>query len=145
MKRKLFTVSLWIAASLTAVSCDDDKVVADVDLPNSARVFLSTYFGGVNVRRIEREEGTGYSVQLTNRTEVDFDGNGNWIEVEGEDGVYIPTGFILPAITTYVDDTYPHDGINGIEKHAAGYQVELVKQDAGLLFDNAGSFVRIDP
>lgn len=136
----------WALATATffALSCDDDKVVGEVELPAISRTFLSSNFSGVNVSRIEKDANS-YSVYLSNRIEVEFSLAGEWTEVDGEDGISIPTGFILPQIVAYVSDNYPTNSINGIEKTAAGFDIDLVRQDIDLVFAQDGAFVRVDP
>ncbi|MFD1769085.1 PepSY-like domain-containing protein [Sphingobacterium suaedae] len=144
MKKTVIGLSFLAAVSCASVSCDDDKVISDVELPESSRTFLSSHFNNINVSRIEKE-GAGYSVYLANKIEIDFNSTGDWLEVDGEDGVSIPTGFILPQIVDYVEDNYPTTTINGIEKKASGFDVDLVQQDTDLVFDVNGGFVRVDP
>jgi hypothetical protein len=144
MKTKLIGLSILAVISLATFSCDDDKEIQAVDLPATSSTFLSTYFNGVKILRVEKE-GSKYAVDLENKIEVDFSENGEWTEVDGQDGVTIPTGFILPNIVEYVTTTYPDNSINGIEKKTGGYDVDLVKQDIDLIFDQDGDFVRVDP
>lgn len=146
MKKTLFGLSLLAIVSFTTVSCDDDKVISEAELPKNSQNFISEYFGGQPYSRVEKE-GRNYSVKLGERgsqIEVDFDADGNWIEVDGDDGVRIPTGFISPKIVAYVEDNYPNDGINGIEKNVPGFDVDLVVSDIDLIFNTTGDFVRED-
>ena len=147
MKKTLLGLSLLAMISFTTVSCDDDdKVISDAELPKTSQDFIASYFGGSAYSRVEKE-GKNYSVKLGERgkqIEIDFDAQGNWTEVDGDDGVYIPTAFILDNIVKYVGDTYPNDGINGIEKIPAGFEVDLVVSDIDLIFNSEGAFVRQD-
>ena len=144
MKTQILTLACIAAISFTAMSCDDDKVIGETDLPQASRDFLATHFAGVNVTRIEKEKDN-YSVHLSNRVEVDFNNSGEWTEVDGEDGVAIPTGYILPQIVAYVEDNYSGNPINGIEKVRSGFDVDLVRQDVDLVFVQNVGFVRVDP
>ncbi|TDS12438.1 PepSY-like domain-containing protein [Sphingobacterium paludis] len=144
MKTQILKLAFLAAVSFTAMSCDDDKMVGETDLPQASRDFLATHFAGVNVTRIEKERDS-YSVYLSNRIEIDFNNSGEWTEVDGEDGVAIPTGYILPQIVAYVEDNYSGNPINGIEKVRAGFDVDLVRQDIDLVFGPDGGFVRVDP
>ncbi|TYR32972.1 hypothetical protein FXV77_18210 [Sphingobacterium phlebotomi] len=153
MKKTLFGLSLLAIVSFITVSCDDDKVISEAELPKKSQDFISEYFAGKSYSRVEKD-GRNYSVKLGeqgNQIEVDFDADGNWIEVDGDDGVYIPTGFILPKIVAYVADNYPNpapnadkENINGIEKNTRGFDVDLVTSDTDLIFDTNGDFVRVD-
>lgn len=117
MRKAILGLSALLIGAVVFMSCDDDEVISEADLPALSKTFLSTHFSGVNVNRIEKERDN-YSVHLANRIEVDFNKEGEWIEVDGEDGVVIPTGFILPKIVAYVDDQYKDNDFNGIEKKA---------------------------
>ncbi len=146
MKKTLFGLSLLAMTSFSTISCDDDKVISEAELPKKSQDFISEYFAGKSYSRVEKE-GKNYSVKLGepgSQIEVDFDADGNWMEVDGDDGIYIPTGFILPKIVDYVEDNHPNDGINGIEKIASGFDVDLVVSDTDLIFNASGDFVRQD-
>ena len=144
MKTQIFKLAFLAVVSFSAMSCDDDQVIGETELPQASRDFLATHFAGVNVTRIEKETNN-YSVHLSSRVEVDFNNSGEWTEVDGEDGVSIPTSFILPQIVAYVADNYNGNPINGIEKVPAGFEVDLVRQDIDLVFGQDGNFVRVDP
>jgi|SRR5690606_34840188 len=153
MKKTLFGLSLLAMVSFATVSCDDDKVISESELPKTSQNFISEYFSGQTYSRVEKD-GRNYSVKLGERgsqIEIDFDADGNWVEVDGDNGVYIPTSFILPNIVAYVADNYPSPApneskvnINGIEKKAQGFEVDLVTSDIDLVFDANGEFVRQD-
>lgn len=146
MKKTLIVLSLAAIVSFTTVSCDDDKVISEAELPKNSQNFISEYFGGQAYSSVEKD-GRTYSVKLGDRgsqIEIDFDAEGNWIEVDGDDGVRIPTSFIAPKIVAYVVDNYPNDGINGIEKVASGFDVDLVILDVDLIFNASADFVRED-
>lgn len=154
MKKALFGLSLLAMVSFSMISCDDDDdIISEGELPQNAQNFIAEYFGGQSYSRVEKE-GKSYSVELGERgsqIEVDFNADGEWTEVDGDDGIYIPTGFILPKIVAYVEDNFPSSAphadkvnINGIEKKSPGFEVDLVTSGADLVFDNNGDFVRED-
>ena len=63
-------------------------------LPQPARDFISIHFPHTSIREVEREDDiNGYSVELKDRTELEFTANGDWLKVDGEDGNSIPTTF----------------------------------------------------
>lgn len=142
MKKTVLGLSLMIA-TVAFVSCDDEKVVPVNEIPATSQAFLDTYFDGYSINKVEKE-GTQYSVSLQGGVEVDFNAQGDWTEVDGSDGVVIPTGFILEPIVAYVMGEYPNDKINGIEKKVSGYDVDLLAEDLDLLFDLDGKYTGID-
>lgn len=146
MKTKVLMVMFISFLSLGYISCEKESIVGEDQLPVAAKEFLSTHFSEVKIVRIEKEKdarGTEYSVKLADGMEADFDKSGNWIEVDAVDGMAIPTGFILPGIIEYVNESYPNTTINGIEKKKSSYEVEL-NNDLELVFDLNGQFLRVD-
>lgn len=153
MKKTLFGLSLLAMVSFATVSCDDDKVIPEGELPQNSQNFISEHFAGQSYSRIEKD-GRNYSVKLGERgsqIEVDFDANGNWVEVDADDHIHLPTGFINSSIVGYVKTNYPvpapneaQSNINSIEKKASGFDVDLVAPDIDLIFDTNGNFVRVD-
>lgn len=153
MKKALFGLTLLTMVSFTMVSCDDDKVIPEGELPQNSKNFISEHFGGQSYSRIEKD-GRNYSIKLGERgsqIEIDFDADGNWIEVDGDDHMHLPTGFIDAKIVDYVKTHYavpaPNEAksnINSIEKKASGFDVDLVAPDIDLIFDTKGDFVRVD-
>lgn len=142
--RKIIGIALLASCALGMQSCDDDKLIPETELPQSAKVFLQAYFPDIAILRVEKE-AANYSVDLAAGLAVDFDNKGEWLAVYAADGQSIPTGFIKPNILAYVAQNYPQNAFNGIEKEAYGFDVELVQGDIDLVFDKEGVFVRVDP
>ncbi|GET45189.1 PepSY-like domain-containing protein [Capnocytophaga felis] len=109
----------------------------------NANNFLATYFPSIAVKKIEVESNK-VEYDLANGVDIDFDLNGNWINVDAPDRQSIPTGFIPAAITRYVQANYSRYAFNSIEKKATSYEVELVGFKRDLIFDLNGNFVRLD-
>ena len=145
MRRTILGTALLAVLGFTIISCDDDDtIIPHKELPVVSKAFLNTYFNGVDIIHVEKE-GANYSVNLASKVEIDFNSDGEWIELDGENGVTIPTGFINPKIVNYVTKNYPDNGFNGIEKNINGYDVDLVQNNVDLIFDMDGNFLRLDP
>lgn len=144
MNKLFLGLSLLTAVSFTTISCDDDdKAITLNELPATSSTFLEAYFPTHDILRVEKE-GRGYSVDLSGNIEVDFNQNGDWVEVDGRFNTEIPTGFILNPIKAYVAEQYPTNKFSSIEKIAQGFEVELSQNDIDLIFDQEGKFIRID-
>lgn len=141
MKKLIF--GLLALGSLSMLACDDDKPIAPADLPINSTAFIAKYFPDATILHVEKD-AKGYAVDLSNQIDVEFDATGEWIEVDGEDGIAIPVGFIPNIIAEYVAQQYASNQINGIEKTKAGYSVDLFPTDLDLYFDQEGKFIRIE-
>ena len=144
---------LLCGAFIPLVSCDDDhdevETIITVDnLPDAAKTFLSTFFYGVDVQKIEKETvGTViiYEVDLVNGYEVVFNSDGDWIEVDAPEGKTIPSGIAPEVIENYLNTNYSGYGINEINKTGMGYNIELTNGQGGpgitLNFNEAGEVI----
>lgn len=153
MKKLSFSLSLLlilVVSGFTFTSCsnDDDDMnettITVKDLPQTAQNFLNDYFPNIPVTTVEMEAiGTTviYEVDLSDGTEIVFNSDGIWQQVDAPDGKTIPTGFILPGIMDYVNDNYQGYGINEINRSGEGYIVEINSSDeVTLTFNSIGEY-----
>ena len=85
MKKVLSILVLALIAVQFAFA--GDVITRDAkQLPLTARNFINQYFTKPQISHIKIETGMlgskKYEVLLTDRTEIDFDSNGNWTEVD---------------------------------------------------------------
>ena len=155
MKKIILGTALFSLFAFTTVSCnndDDTNTTQTVELntlPTEGKNFVTTYFSGIEIARIEKHspakvDGTMYEVDFVNRDEVDFDQNGTWLKVEAEGNRPIPTGFRVPSIVSYFKMNYPSLEMHQIERKYDGFEVELTN-DLDLIFNLTGEFIRIQP
>lgn len=130
---------------LVAVSCDDDdEVVNQSELPAVAQAFLDTHFEGIEVARVERDtetQGVRYDVLLRDGTELEFDQNGNWTDVDCKTRA-VPVAIVPEPITAYVTAQYPNLLIVQIEHESYGYDIDL-SNDLDIRFDPQYNVIRI--
>ncbi len=145
MKRLLFILSLIVAVTIGAQARDtyahDDSV-----LPEAAKATLSQNFKSkVSLVKIEKELGRidEYEVILTDGTEVSFDRNGNWKNVETSASKAVPSSLVPAGVSEYVKKNHPGTKIVGLEKERKGYEVEL-SNGIDMKFDLSGAFLRYD-
>lgn len=156
MKKIFTTLVLCTAIGFTLSSCDNDddhptttEIMTEANLPEPAKNFINQFFSDYPVQTIKKIvnpnaiQTTIYEVEYTNRMEIDFDVAGNWLDVDSENNLPIPTGFILPSIMDYVKTNYPLAQVKGIEKKTMGFEVELTNK-IDLIFDPNGQFIRLD-
>ena len=84
-----------------------------------------------------------YEVIMTDGTEIKFDPQGNWKEVETRSSSSVPEGFVPLAIRKYVKANHAGTRVVGIEKTRKGYEVEL-SDGIDMQFNKDAEFVRYD-
>jgi hypothetical protein len=145
MKKILSIVAFATAALFALQSCDDDdKLVSYDDLPSVAKEFGANNFPTETITSTLKDYDTfGYTYQVTlsDGTAIEFDKDGDWIEIENRvSGV---STSVLPAkILDYITANYANSFVVDIEKDR-GYDVEL-NTGLDLDFDSDGNFERID-
>lgn len=125
----------------------NEVVVNPSTLPATAKTFIDTHFPNATIRLVEKQNtananGSVYDVSLSNGFEIDFDVNGNWIDIDGNHQA-IPTALIPEKIKTYVTANYPAQFITSIDNEKTYTEVEL-NNNVELVFDTQGNFLRID-
>lgn len=115
-------------------------MVSCASLPPEARNFVSTHFPNAKIVEVEREDnGQRFSVEMSDKTEIEFTRDGNWVKVEAEDANSIPTTFLPKAIAEYA----AKNGliIEGISKTNIGFRVDFVGNAPDAYFDSKGDLV----
>lgn len=147
MKKTLSLFAFMFVAliGLAFTSCDgkDADTIEPEDLPTSITTFLNTYYPGQRIMRSVKTNGKDgkYEIRLHNGHEIDFNDNGEWIDVDAPEGETIPGGIAPAPIALYVVTNYAGAGINEISKESYGYDVELTS-GVDLEFDKNGKFLK---
>lgn len=113
-------------------------------LPAAITAFVKQHFPNATIVGVEPDYDHGgleYDVYLSDGTQVDFDANNQWDQVESMRGV--PAAFIPKAIATYVRGNYRNLAITKINKEYHGYEIELAN-GLDLTFDRSGRFLGMD-
>lgn len=146
MMKRLF-IALIALISVSVASMAKDTYSRDASaLPKAAQETLSRNFKSkVSIIKIDKDLGriSEYEVILTDGTEITFDRNGNWDNVEVGVKGKIPSAFIPSAIAGYVKKNMPGTKIIGIDRERSGYDVEL-SNGVEMKFDKDGRFLRYD-
>ena len=112
-------------------SCDDEKKIDFGDLPSEARSFIENYFPSADILSIVQEKEDGrkeYQVKLSDGTDMEFDEDGEWTNIECYFSP-LPTGILPANVITKVEELHPEAYINGVEKELGGYVVEVTDAD----------------
>lgn len=115
------------------------------ELPAAAQTFLKQYFGDKQISYIKVESeffSKKYEVVMTDRTKIEFDGKGNWEEVDGKRNV-LPLELIPLYVREFVDAQYPGVTYHKIERDRGEVEVEL-SNHLGLTFNKNGQLIDID-
>lgn len=146
MKTKLNLAAVAIIGLSFGLSANAQKtVITKAVLPVNAQTFLKTHFTGQEPTYILQDKetfSTDYKVQFANNMEVEFDGKGNWEEVDGNHQP-IPVTVLPKAITNYVKTNFAGATVTKIDKGTWGYEVDL-SNALELEFNSKGNFIRID-
>lgn len=118
-------------------------------LPKNARDFISTSFSSVKTEEVKENsnwqiwEDEKYEVRLSNGMQLDFDENGDIIEIDSNNNEAIPETALPSTIVSYVKSKHPDAKVVGWEKQGKGQEVEL-SNDVEVEFDKDGNFLKID-
>lgn len=138
---------LALAIFAVQFSFAGDIITQDAkQLPLVARNFINRHFTKPQIHYIKIEseilQNKKYEVQLADFTEIDFDKQGNWLEVDCKKAA-IPAALIPTSIQEYVKTNFPREIITKIERERSGMKIEL-SNDYSLKFNKKGKFVSID-
>lgn len=124
-----------------------EKYSHDINtLPAAAQTTVKNNFkASVSHIKIEKELGrvSEYDVVLTDGSEITFDRNGNWKDVEVRKNGSVPASFVPAEIAKYIKQTQKNVKVIGIEKKKSGYEVEL-SNGVDMKFNSKGEFLRYD-
>ena len=140
--RKLFTImifcSVWFASA-------QETVIQKKDLPKAAQEFLTKEYANNDWAIGKKDQGSRslkYEVTLADGTEIEFNKDGNWKEIDGK-GTQIGAHFIPNKIAQYVKSNYPGQSFTKIDKSDRKIEVKLTNH-VELEFTKDGDFVKID-
>jgi hypothetical protein len=140
---------LFCASTLLLVACDsggddDSEQLESRELPAAIQSFLTSTFPGESIRFSERY-ATGFEVVLNNGIEIEFNGAGDWLDIDG--GATALPGRALALVPTRAVTTARqrfNSPIVEIDRTPAyGFDLQVASgQD--LEFNSNGELLRID-
>jgi len=123
-----------------------ETVIDQSQLPANARSFVTKYFSDATVAHAVKDKEiakTEYEVRLSDGSKMEFDGDGNWKEVESKTQSLSAMTFVPQSIRDYIAKNFPTHQIRKIEKSSQKYEVKLTN-GLELEFDLNGKFLRTD-
>ncbi len=115
------------------------------DLPAAAQTFITRHFGDKKISYIKVESelfSKSYEVVMTDRTKIEFDGKGNWQEVDCKRAA-LPQALVPAYAEDLVATQYPGMTCNKIERDRGEVEVKL-SNGLSLKFNKSGKLIDID-
>lgn len=115
------------------------------ELPVAAQTSLKQYFENRQISYIKVESeflSKKYEVVMTDRTKIEFDGKGNWEEVDCKRSE-LPKTLVPDYIQRFVNEQYPGVTYHKIERDRGEIEVELSNR-LSLKFNKKGQLIDID-
>lgn len=143
---KKFLALLFMAFLTIQATFAGDVITQDAkQLPLVARNFINRHFTRPQFSYIKIDSeflSKKYEVVLSDRTKIEFNGDGEWEEVDGKRN-NIPTTIIPAHIKQYVEANYPGVSFTKIERDRGEVEVELTNR-LSLTFNKKGQLIDID-
>lgn len=144
---KKFLLAIFTILGIATFAQAKDTYAHDASvLPKAAQTTIANNFKAkVSVVKIDKDFGrvSEYEVILTDGTEISFDRDGNWENVEVNNSKAVPSNFVPKAIQDYVNRNQKGARIVGIDKGKHGFDIEL-SNGIEMKFDKSGNFKRYD-
>ncbi|MEG2514694.1 MAG: PepSY-like domain-containing protein [Bacteroidaceae bacterium] len=145
MRKK--AVMFMLAMLTLQVVMAGDVITKDINqLPVTARTFISKYFPKVTVSYIKVDKdmfkSKTYDATLSNSTEIEFNGKGEWTEVDCKKKA-IPQALIPVEIAKYIQTNYADQKVVKIERDRKGCTVGLAN-GLDVQFDPYGGFLKLE-
>lgn len=122
-----------------------DRTITVKQLPARAQTFINQHYKGVAIVQATEDKDlfeTDYKVILANGTEIDFDADGFWEEIENTRNA-LPGEVVPQQIANHIKKHFNFQKVTQIDKNHDGYEVTLAN-GTELEFDNQRNFIRTD-
>lgn len=128
---------------------EEEQLISYAQLPSMAQTLLKTHFPSSEPILIKQEmetNNTTYKVYTQDGFKIEFNQEGNWMEIETKQSKEIPTSLFPIPLVDYIKAHYSDFKFLSIERKRNGFEVELQKgrQEIELLFDQEGNFLSIE-
>ena len=140
----MFFTYCFLLISITANA--QETIIVRKQLPLNAQKLIKTNFSDKTIDYIIADKeliSTDYSVKFTDGSEIDFNSNDIWTEIDCKRNA-IPSKLVKPSIANYVNKKFPNTQIEKIEKSVLKRQEIKLSNGLELEFNSKGEFVKID-
>ena len=130
------------------VSAGNDMRTKDVKkLPEVSQRFIAKYFPNEKIAQIKVDKDAmqkrDYDVLFESGTEIDFDSNGEWKDVNCVKGTAVPSALIPAKITGHIEKEFSGKTIRSISRDKKEYELEL-SDGMEVKYDLNGNFIGVD-
>lgn len=124
----------------------DDRPITFEQLPVQSQQLIKSHFSELSIALVKMDSDfleKSYEVIFTNGNKIEFDGRGNWKEIDCK-WTQCPDKLIPVQIKNYVKQYYPNNRICQITKETwNGYEVDL-SNGLSLEFNSSFKLIEID-
>lgn len=148
MKKILLLLAVAMLSIATVMADDDKAPVPYKKLPDLGKRTIASYFPQAEVvttmKSTDKGQKNRYHVVLTDKTEIEFDKDGNWLDVECVDST-VPSRMVSGMIRMYLDQNYNGAQVVKMERESKTDDIK-VKLDNGtkLKFTRDFKFIGVD-
>ncbi len=143
MKKQILTLATILFLCVSAFA--QNGMTQFEQLPATAQEFVKTYFKDYKIQYVfsDREfADVDYKIRFEDGTEIEFNAKGDWTDVSGKRNC-IPTGFIIPEITSFVEANHKDMCITDVEREFNRITIELNNQ-LEIEFNSKGKLISYD-
>jgi hypothetical protein len=129
---------------LWMTGCEEDQILAQVELPQQIQSFVSTHFPGKTILQAEKDKeflDSEFHITLSDLTSLEFNRKGEIIDINGLTA--LPESVIPTKLANYVQSNFPDQFILGWELDGRRQDLKL-NTGVELEFTLNGDFLRID-
>lgn len=144
-KIMIFAASLLLTSGVAFGATDDDRPIRYDELPATAQSFIADNFAKEQVSHITLDDGImndEYKVVFVSGTKLEFDGNGNWKELDCR-YTEVPNTLVPTQIADYVKSNYPGSKITELKREHGEWEAKITG-GLELTFDQSFKLVDID-
>ena len=143
MKKQLIILTTLLLSVFAMRAESLRRIISFEELPKKAQTFVGSYFNGLEITFVRMEvelTKTEYTVRFGNGMEVEFNSNGDWVEVESHLEC-LPKGFLDGKILSFLDQHHKGHCLHEIARQRHKIELEL-SNGLQLIFKKNGEFLR---
>ena len=140
----MFFTYCFLLISITANA--QETIIVRKQLLLNAQKLIKTNFSDKTIDYIIADKeliSTDYSVKFTDGSEIDFNSEGNWTEIDCKKNA-IPSKIVKSSIANYVKEKFPNTHIVKIEKEIFNREEIKLSNGLELEFNSKGEFRNIN-